>query len=301
MGKILGKMKKLAILTTTVVLGSLYMQVAKADSTDEPYLTNIQNYTQSILTVVNQLPAYLTALAKLGTSFMATDNSASDPTDWSANWSNEQLWLATLTTDSLAAETSQQALQTNLLTTFFGSTNVSAGNPAYINDLTYSTLLGLPLLTPDPRAGVDASLNYITNASGLGMIFPLPGSGLRGSATAVKNYTQFYNTVTAVQTHNAYVLSGMYEDSKTFTNDNSLRKQLITQSSNSAWFTSVITNDLGWVFRQLLLYSSQTYVLMDKLIQIQKEMSASLAMTNTLIIANSQLQASQLLTAAQGN
>jgi hypothetical protein len=302
MRKILGKMKQAGIVTVTVGLGAtLFIQTAKADSIDEPYLTNIQNYTQAILTVVNELPTYLTALAKLGKSFMAADNSSSDPVDWSTNWSNQQSWLSTLSTDALTSEASQLALQQSLLTSFFGGNNISAANPQNMNDLTFSTILGQPLLTPDPRSsGGDNALNYITNASGLGMNFVIPGSGWRGNPTALKNYTQFYNTITSVQTHNGYVLSRMYEDSKTLVNDTSLRKQLITQSSNSAWFTSVISNDLGWVLRQLLLYSSQTFILMDQLVQIQRDMSATLAMTNTLIIANSQMQATQLLQAAQG-
>ena len=64
--------------------------------------------------------------------------------------------------------------------------------------------------------------------------------------------------------------------------------------------SSVIANDLGWVLRQILLFSSQTYVLMDQLLQTQKQMLATLAMTNTLLVANSNYQASILSNKAQG-
>ena len=301
MRKILKKIKQGSIAFVSVAIATLLcIQTARADMIDVPYLTNIQNYTNSILSVINQLPTYLAKIPILAATFLATDNSSNDPVNWSTQWSNEQNWLSTLGSNTLNNEANQTTLQTSLLTSFFGSANIAAGNPQNLNDLSYTTLLGIPLLSPDPRSDVNSSLNYLMNASGLGITYPAPSAGWRGPQLAQKNYVQFYNTVVAVQTFNAYVLSRLYEDSHTLATDTSLRKQLITQSSNSNWFTSVISNDLGWVLRQLLLYSSQSYVLLDQLVQSQKQMTASLAMTNTLLIANSGFQASTLLTKAQG-
>jgi len=301
MRKILKKIKQGSIAFVSVTIATLLcVQTARADMIDVPYLTNIQNYTNSILSVINQLPTYLAKIPILAATFLATDNSSNDPVNWSTQWSNEQSWLSTLGSNTLNNEANQTTLQTSLLTSFFGSANIAARNPQNLNDLSYTTLLGIPLLSPDPRSDVNSSLNYLMNASGLGITYPAPSAGWRGPQLAQKNYVQFYNTVVAVQTFNAYVLSRLYEDSHTLATDTSLRKQLITQSSNSNWFTSVISNDLGWVLRQLLLYSSQSYVLLDQLVQSQKQMTAALAMTNTLLIANSGFQASTLLTKAQG-
>ncbi|HSW70962.1 MAG TPA: hypothetical protein VLH77_03160 [Gammaproteobacteria bacterium] len=297
MRKIYKKLKPWgSILVSLSLSTAFFTQTAKADMVDVPYLTNIQNYTNSILNIINQLPTYLADLPILAKTFLAADNASGDPVNWTANWSNEQNWLSTLGGNALSNEANQTALQTSLLTTFFGA----AGNPQNINDLSYTTLLGNLLLSPDPRSNANPSLNYLMNAAGLNINYPAPSIGWRGNQQAQKNYTQFYNTIISVQTYNAYVLSRLYADSQTLATDNSLRKQLITQSSNSSWFTSVITNDLGWVFRQILLYSSQNYVLMDQLVQSQKQMTAALAMTNALLIANSGFQASTLLSKAQG-
>lgn len=288
------------LLSLTLSCNLLFPSLALADAVDVPYLAEISSYTNSILSIVNQLPTYLAKMPLLATTWLASDNAASDPINWSSNWSNEQTWLSTLSSNALTNEANQLALQTSLLTSFFGAANISAGNPQNLNDLSYTTLLGAPLLSPDPRSGANAPLNYLTNASSLAITYPIPGPGWRGNAQAQKNYTAFYNTVVAVQTYNAYVLSRLYEDSQTFSSDTSLRNQLIKQSSNSDWFTSVISNDLGWVLRQILLYSSQGYVLMDQLVQTQKQMLATIAMTNSLLVANSGYQASNLISKAQG-
>ncbi len=281
----------------------LYVAPAKADATDEPYLKNIQDYTNSILSAVNNIPAYLTQITQMAISMMATDNASGDPVDWSTNWSNEQNWLASLSSNSLNNETSQYNMQQDLLTTFFGANNISATPPvpANLNDVSYTSVLGQPLSTTDQRSNVDYAMNYLVNSSGLGLPLPAPNSGWRGDPASQQNYQKYYNAMTAVQTYNAFVLSRLYNDSKSLSSDSSLRKQLITQSSNSDWFSSVINNDLGWVLRQILLYNSQAYVLLDQLVQTQKQMTATLAMTNTLIMVSNQFQGSMLLQKAQGS
>lgn len=300
MRKNFGKLKQLGkVLASVAIASTLCIQTASAQ--EQVQDTVAEGYLNNILTVVNELPTFLAKLPTLAITLLASDNLSSDPVNWSTNWSNEQSWLATLGSDAMNNEASQAALQTSLLTSFFGAANISSGTPQNLNDLSYTTLLGTPLLSPDPRSGANASLNYLTNASSLGITYPIPAAGWRGTQEAQKNYSQFYNTFTSIQTYNAYVLSRLYQDSQTMSSDTSLRKQLITQSTNSAWFTSVITNDLGWVLRQILLYSSQNYVLMDQLVQTQKQMSATLAMTNSLLIANSGFQANTLLSKAQGS
>lgn len=314
MKTIYGKIKKLSLaLGTASLAATLFVQSAKADSIDQPYLQNIQTYTQniqntsnSILTTVNNIFAALVELSTLAATMLATDNGSSQPIDWSTQWTNEQTWLSTLGNDAMTNETNQYGMQQNLVTTFFGPTNINVSpptlpNPVNVNDLSYTTLLGQLLVTPDPRTGVNPAMNYLVNASGLGMPITIPGAGMRGDAVSRKNYTNYYNTVTAVQTYNAFILSRLYEDAQTLQNDNSLRGQLIAQSSNSAWFSSVIANDLGWVLRQILLYNSQMYVLMDQLVQTQKQMLTTLAMNNTLAMVNAQMQGFNLLKQAQGS
>lgn len=303
MRKLLGKFTKhgAIVLASTLAIG-LNVQPAQADTLDTPFLQAIQNNTTSILQSINTLPIllgiYLAPLNQLATTLLASDNSSSDPVDWSTNWSTEQNSFANLSSNTLNNEAYTYDMQTQLLTTFFGgSISATAPNPANLNDITYTTLLGIPLVSPDPRENVNSAVNYLSNASGLSLPFVIPGTGWRGDEAAQTKYSNFYNTVTSVQTYNAYVLSRLYQDSQH--PDAPLRRQLITQSSNSNWFSSVITNDLGWVLRQILLYNSQIYVVMDQLLQTQKQMLAATAMTNTLFIANSQFQSDMLLNKAQ--
>jgi len=299
MQQLFSTVKTLGKITTAALL-TLFLGIQSASAQQQVQDVSAENSLTSILAIVNQLPTYLKGVANMAVTFLASDDQSSDPVNWSTNWTNEQTWLSGLSTNALTNQANQITLQQSLLSSFFGAANISAGNPQNLNDISFTTLLGQPLLSPDPRSGVNASLNYLTNASSLGVSYTTPSAGWRGTQQAQKNYIGFYNTITAVQTYNAYVLSGLYEDSQTLSNDNSLRSQLITQSSNADWFTSVITNDLGWVLRQILLFSSQTYILMDQLLQTQKQMLATLAMTNSLLVANSGFQASSLLSKAQG-
>lgn len=283
----------------------------KADSIDQPYLQNIQTYTQniqntsnSILNSINTIFTYMTQLNLLALTWMNADNSSSQNPDWSSNWTNEKTWLESLSTSAMTNENKQYSMQTALLTNFFGAKNIQATPPIppNINDLAYVSMLGQLLVSPDPRGdNVNVAMNYLTNASGLGASLTLPSPGFRGKENARDNYTKFYNAMTAVQTYNGFVLSRLYQDSQTKQNDSDLRTKLITQSSNADWFSSVITNDLGWVLRQILLYTSQSYILMDQSVQTQKQMAATLAMTNTLLIVNNMIQGDQLLKQAQGS
>jgi len=301
MPKFFGKLKPLLTTLAAVTISTTTcVSIARADAIDVPYLTNIQNYTNSILSAVNQLPTYLNQIAQLAATFLAADASSTDPVNWGTNWGNEATWLSGIANDDLSNEANQLNIQQNILNTFFGSANITAANPQNMNDLTYTTLLGQPPLSPDPRSGVNASMNYITNASGLAVKLPIPGAGWRGKQSDQQNYQSFFNTVTAVQTYNAYVLGRLYQDAQTYNNDYSLRKNLIQQSTNSNWVTSVATNDLGWVLRQTLLFNSQTYVLMDQILLMNKQIAASLAMANALLVANSLFASPSLVTKAQG-
>lgn len=297
--KTLNTMKKLGKFSATATL-TFFLGMQTASAQQQVQDISAENSLTSILAIVNQLPTYLNGVANMAATFLASDNQSSDPVNWSANWTNEQTWMSGLIASTLNNQANQLSLQQSLLTTFFGASNISAGTPQNLNDLSYSTLLGQPLLSPDPRTGVNASLNYLTNISSLGITYPAPSTSWRGPAQAQKSYIQFYNTITAIQTYNAYVLSGLYEDSQTQANDTSLRSQLVTQSSNANWFTSVITNDLGWVLRQILLFTSQSYIVMDQLLYTQKQMLATLAMTNSLLVANSGFQVNTLISKAQG-
>lgn len=301
MRKFYGTIKKCFILATAGSLAAIfYISPAKADAIDEPYLKNIQDYTNSILSAINNIPAYLAQITKMAASFMASDNASGDPIDWSGSWSSQQNLLVTLNSNAVTNEANQYALQQTLLSNFFGAKNVTASPPTpyNMNDLSYTTLLGQQLATSDPRTG-DFAMNYLVNASGLGIPLEMPNDGWSGDKESKLNYKKFYNATTSIQTYNAFVLSRLYQESKT-TNQNTTRMQLIAQSGSPDWFSAIISNDLGWVLRQILLYNSQLFLLLDQLVQSQKQMTATLAMTNTLIMVSNQFQGNFLLQKAKG-
>ena len=191
----------------------------------------------------------------------------------------------------------------NLLGGFFNITSIPAltDTSININDLSYTSMLNQPLVSPDPRGdNIATAQNYLINASGLALPWGKPDSNFHGNPQQINNYTKVYKTTTAVQTYNLFALAKLYQDSQTNTTDWGLRKQLITQSTSSAWFGYVINQDLGWVIRQILLYISQNYVLSDQLVQLNRQIAATLAMTNTLLITNNYLQASNLRDSAEG-
>jgi hypothetical protein len=297
MKRIQAKVKTLSMLALAgLASATFYTHVVHADDAmGDIYLMHIDNSTSSALQIIETLPAYLTQIVLMATSFLTPDNGTNGTIDWSTNWANQQNYFATINADALNNQGAVLGTQKQLVTTLFGTTV-----PVNVNDLDYASLLGSAnFFQTETRPNVDPALNYVTNSSGLGLALTPPGAGWGGSATDQQNYTNFYNAVSAVQTYDAYALSQNYQDSKTITADSTARLALIQQSSNSSWFASVMTNDLGWVLRQLLVYTSQNYVLLDQLVQSQRQMATTLAMTNTLFIANSGFQASLLLQKAK--
>lgn len=304
--KLVQKLNK--ILLSAGLICAIYTIPAQADEMDLPVLQsinsiiqNISNNTDAILKNINIMFTYMTQLSTFAQTWLNADNTPGTNPDWSANWSNEQNALANLSNLTLQNESNQFSMQQQLLNNFFNLNTVNNNTLDNINDLSYTTLLNAPLITPDPRGNdVDSATNYLLNVSGLTLPLQQPDTNFNGSQSAQKTYTNFYNTITAVKTYNTFALSRLYLDSKNATNSNNLRNKLIAQSSNSQWFIDVISNDLGWVLRQILLYSSQNYILNDQLLQVAKQIAATAAMTNTLLIANSLTQSYTLLSSATG-
>jgi len=126
---------------------------------------------------------------------------------------------------------------------------------------------------------------------------PLP-RGPRGTETDIKNYQNYFNTVNAIQSFNGYVLSGLYAESKGGNQFNTTQLALLQQTSQPSWLNQIASQELGKVLRQMLLFQSQTYVLISQLIQTQKQLLIATTMTNSLLIANNQLNETVLYSRA---
>lgn len=247
------------------------------------YLYNIMINTAGILKKVDDLPIMLKNLTTMALSWTLPDK-----TDSTANLQQE---FASFANVFLTENAQQLSLQPRLLADLFN--HATPQTMPYANDLTFTTLLGQPYFSKDPRnqAGrpptVDPAFNYIKNASGLGIQHTLPGEGgFSGFPYDQARYLYFFSTTEAVESFNAYILSNLYAESKNpgagFT---PVQQSLLQQSSSSDWFSQVSSANLGVVLRQLLMYQSQIFALMSQLIKIEKQQLEAQVLTNSIIMA----------------
>lgn len=282
-------LKKTAILAgTAVAISALSISNLRAQGQSETYLYYIMQYTYGTLQAINDL----------STKLFKQDDSDST--------SQLQSNFATLGNLIVQNFNTQNSYQTQLTADLFGQKIESFTTPANspsvlnvipnINDLAYSTMLGLP---PVPKGPI-APLNYIKNAGGLTLVHAIPNPGWQGPEDDVKRYQNYYNTIMAIESFNGYVLSNQYADYQNGNNFTTTQNNLISQASNSDWISQIATEDLGRVFRQILMFESQNYILTTQLIQLQKQLLTAQVMTNALTIMTQQNAEDLLVSNAQG-
>lgn len=179
----------------------------------------------------------------------------------------------------------------------------SATPPANAGDLLYFTLLGTPQAPPSgssPTITPSAAYNYIKNASGIGISHLPPSGAWKGNAQDQTTYTNYYNTVTAVASFNGYVLSNLYAENQNGNQLTTLQNNLVTQASSSNWLATMAGETIGNAIRQILIFQSQSYVLLTQLVQIERQILTAIVMNNALQILNNQHNESQLVAKAQG-
>lgn len=298
------KIKKIAILLSILFTSLVTTQEVQAEDMIT-YLRIIAENTTTMVQQLNELPSYLKA-------WMSPDNSNATATLQGGftqlgnllnqDMSTQASLQTTLNSDLLNNDGS------NILNSNIGQANVTGiANEIslpYANDLIYSTLLGSPYYAKDPRtkegqkSNINSPYNYIKNASGLNLFHQIPAPGWRGSQGARLRYQNYFNTVTAVESFNAYTLSHQYADGNQF---NSLQNTLITQATDpTKWFAQVASENIGFVLRQLLLYESQIFVLLTQLIQLEKQAVTAHVMTNALLISINQTTENVMVANAQG-
>lgn len=282
------QLKKVVLLTagavtlSTLTVGAL--QAAETGGASEAYLAAIKKNTDGILKAVSTLPTALDNLSKLALSWM----NAEDDTDTTAKLQES---FANLGDAINKDQTKQIDLQQKLQGELFGTAVTRASLPN-ANDVSYSSLLSRPFFSPDPRnqngnIKADPSYNYIKNAGGVNVAHVVPGNWSGGPKSQAK-YISYYNTVMSVQSYDAYLLSDMYASYINGSLFSKLQTNLITQASGSNWFAQVFSEDIGIVLRHILVYTSQSYVLLGEMLKTQKQAVAAQAMTNTLLILMNQ-------------
>lgn len=287
-------LKGLVTLSSLVFL-NLPLNAMAANGNDSQNIELIKQYTYGALQKLDTLPAMLNQLGKMALSWLDTDNS-----DRTKNLQGQFSNVGNLYIADLSAQQNLQTQTDQLLLT-----GVTSKNLATANDLVYSTLLGMPFLKPDPRNAVsstpiDASYNYFKNIAGLNIIHTRPSAWTTGNAEDQRKYINYYSTVTAITSYNGYVLSQLYADAKSNNAMTRTQAELVQNASSSNWQAEISGESLGRVLRQMLLYQSQTYVLLAQLIQTQKQLLLTNAMTNSLLILNNKTNEDHLLSQAMG-
>lgn len=286
--------KYLAVATTVISFNILTVPAAQASS-DSGYLAQIAQYTYGTLQAVNNLPTYLNALVAMATAWMAQDNSKTTAA--------LQVDFTTVANAIMqGGPTAQISLQQKLTADFFGSSLTTKILP-YANDLTYQTLLGQPVFNPDPRKpengpAPDSAYNYLKNVAGINITHVIPSPSWQGSLADQQKYAALFMTESAIQSYNTYILSQLYSD---YSNGNPLsaaQQTLIKQASSSDWFSQVASESIGIVLRQILMFVSQTYILISQFNDTQKKILETQAMTNTLLILGNQQSEALILRSA---
>lgn len=277
---------------TTICLIPFKAQAADAS---EGYLKIIADNTTAILDSTKVMLSSLEAYFRSWT----------DP-DTSTNTPLLQSMFAEYTAKVVNNHTKQDDMQAQLSADLLGS-GVTPQTLPTANDILYQTLQNKLYFSPDPRnppgspPKVNPAYNYLKNAAALNIRHTTPGFNWNGKKDDQLRYANYYNTIMAVQSYNGYLLSNDFVNGPNGNNLTPLQSALMTQASNSDWFKEVAGEPhIGWVLRQLLLYQSQMFVLMNQLIQTERQAVTAQAMTNSLIVLQNQTAEQMLLQRATG-
>ncbi len=197
----------------------------------------------------------------------------------------------------------QPSITQDFLTPTIAGRKRERPNIDYINDFTYQTLLGTPFMPESEdriKAKQNPMYNYFKNVAGLNINHETPSDAWTGPAVSKDNYRNFYTTISAIQTYNAYLLSGLYLDAQNGNRLSAIQNALLEKASNSTWFAQIGSDQMGVILRQLLMYSSQIFVLLTELLKTENQMLSAQAMTNTLLVMGNQFTETQLVSAAKG-
>lgn len=291
--------KMFALMFAGIAISVSAVLPSRADDSSTFYLRLIAEYTNGILGKVNNLPVYLEIIANSTASLFKTDDTTITST--------LQGSFTGLANNFIQNSQGQASLQSNLSNILFvNPATQKAATAAQLpnaNDLTYQTMLGQPFFGTDPRGkDIDAMLNYVTNASGVGLVHTFPVAGWRGDAQSQQTYSNFFNTILAAESYSGYLLSDMYTDAKNGSPFNTLQQELIKEASDpTKWFAKIASEEIGIVLRQILMFESQSFVLLSEMLKIEKQALYAQAMTNSLLVLSTATTEDMLIRKAQGS
>ena len=304
------RIKKFILLISVAILFSLCSLFAAyaQDESSNTILKNIENNTAAILVAVDKLPPYMEKLAEMANSWLK-DESGETPDSSSAIPAFRENFTALAGywfPDIKNGKAFQEQLIVNLLDPINKNPKVLT-DLLNVNDLSYLTLLGLPPVekkkndgSPDTNSLDLSSFNYIKNAAGFATYHMLPNAGWEGSKPNRDRYQNYFNTVVAVESFNGFVLGNAFLETRGGSPLTTTQKNLIDTATSADWFAGIQTKELGKLLREILMFNSQSYVLMSRLLELEKQLLTAQVMTNALLIASNQLNEAYMLTQAQG-
>lgn len=280
-----------------LILGCVWLNVAIAQEEGSGtagiiyYLNLIAQYTYNTLKAVNDVPFYLETMSTASLDLIAPDNSQST--------AELQSQLTDFTATLQQRNKNRDALQMDLTKNILlKDALASAYTNTYANELTYLSLLGQPVVPPDPKKNIDFAKNYVSNLAGIRAEHVIPKVTWRGEG--VRAYENYYKTVMAIESYNQYILSDLYVDYQSGNKLSELQNSLIEKASSKTWFTEVSSAYIGIVLRQILMYESQMYILLNELLKTQKQLVYTQAMNNSLLILNNTTNEDVLVRKATG-
>ncbi|OAI49494.1 hypothetical protein AYO45_02420 [Gammaproteobacteria bacterium SCGC AG-212-F23] len=271
------------------------------DAASTAVLRQIKQTTDKILDRLNQSPTYVEAITKMAKSWVDT---VSDDSNSDTLKSAQGVIDKHQTADEIGIANYFTAMQnqydaTQALSKIFLAGGNQNPEKATANSTNYLTLLGQPPLPVKNKDALTTEVqNYLQNISGASFLVKPADTSWKVDNESARTYRNFYNVISSIQSYDAYILGGLDKHSevkmnvKKDNNSNQLTSMdvntyLMLQASNQDWFTQIATEPLGYVLRQLLMYSSETYVQLSKLVAIQQQQVAAQAMANTLAIMQS--------------
>jgi len=280
--------KNIIIFLTTIGIGCGVVSTAYAEDSE----------SSSIVEVLNQI---LSVVQEFATSFQTYSDAWLNP-DTSDSYVALLPDLSNYMTNTWNNIDVQNSIQRQLTNTMLNN----ATPPTFINDVSYMTVLGEPYQAQDSQGNdVDpkaATLNYVTNISAANVTHDLPKARWQGSAKAKSRYENFIKTIMSVQTYNQYVLSDFYAN---VANERALTQTQIDLKNKltdqEGWFKHVSeAENIGNILREILMFQSQLYLVSLQSIEAQRQLIASIAATNSLIILGNQFTEDTLKQKAGG-
>ncbi|EKD70443.1 MAG: hypothetical protein ACD_46C00533G0004 [uncultured bacterium] len=294
--------KLIAFICTGICTTTIYAAPPPAPTASELYLKQIADNTYKTLAAINNLPTYMGNLFMLASSWLTQDPaSTNDPTSMILKTQQSFGGIGNEYIKNINEQNQQvpnvMAAVLGVPPGLFSSSSVTQAPILsvlpYVNDLSYTSMLGMP-----PTKGGMNPFNYVIFSSGSAINHVIPDPNWQGKDEDKRRYSNFFNTMVAIQSFNTYAMSHLFANLK---NGNQLTKaqnNLIMQASDPNWLASIGTEELGKVLRHILLFESQNYVLMTQLVQMQRDLLTAQLMGNTLMMSSP--TESLMLARAQG-